>query len=129
MTITINGVDIAELQKTRSCKDNKKEAKKKTVMQKTPGRKRKPEPSSDQAGQMNRYIVRTAVEDNKVNSDRNQEQGQVLRKQEEIKTTVSDKNTMIIMKDNKKILNVNHNTMKKTFSSIEKQEIQEALLK
>ena len=39
MTITINGVDIAEIQKTRRYKDKMKEARKKTTLQKTPGRK------------------------------------------------------------------------------------------
>ena len=110
-------------EKKRSIKDNKKGAKKKTEVRKTPGSKRKQEPSSDQTGQMLRYVVKTAVEDSRVMNDRNQEAGQVLHKQEEMKTVVDDRNWTDTISDNKKTLNVNQNNMKKTFGSLELQDI------
>ena len=119
MSITINGVDISEIQKSGRHKDNDREDMKKKKLQKTPGRKRKPEPPSDQAGQMNRYVVRTSADDNKLISDRNHDQVQVLRKQDDIKTTVSDRNGDNTLIDRKNDLREDNNTVKTTFSSVQ----------
>ena len=123
MSITINGIDITKIQKKGGIKDNKKGAKKKTEVQKTPGRKRKQEPSSDQTGQMLRYVVKTAVDDSRMMNDRNQEAGQVLHKQEAKKTVVDDRNLADTSSDNKRMLNVNTNDVKTTFGSLGLQDI------